>query len=71
MSTKTSSTPTKPDPAQGKKITTRLITSLQSGAPASLDELHSLEQTMKRRRDDILAFFRSPRHLKTAHRNHL
>ena len=44
-------------PAEGKKIMTRLIDSLQSGVPAGLDELRSLGQTMKRRRDDILAFF--------------
>ena len=49
-----------PDPAEGKKIMTRLITSLQSGVPAGLDELRSLGQTMKRRHDDILAFFDHP-----------
>ena len=49
-----------PDPAEGKKIMTRLVTSLQSGVPAGLDELRSLWQTMKRRRDDILAFFDHP-----------
>lgn len=47
-------------PAEGKKIMTRLITSIQSGVPAGLDELRSLGQTMKRRRDDILAFFDHP-----------
>ena len=47
-------------PAEGKKIMTRLIDSLQSGVPAGLDELRSLGQTMKRRRDDILAFFDHP-----------
>ena len=47
-------------PAEGKKIMTRLITSIQSGVPASLEELRSLGQTMKRRRDDILAFFDHP-----------
>ena len=47
-------------PAEGKKIITRLITSIQSGVPASLEELRSLGQTMKRRRDDILAFFDHP-----------
>ena len=47
-------------PAEGKKIMTRLITSIQSGVPTGLDELRSLGQTMKRRRDDILAFFDHP-----------
>jgi transposase len=47
-------------PAEGKKIMTRLITSIQSSVPASLEELRSLGQTMKRRRDDILAFFDHP-----------
>ena len=55
-----------PDPAQGNKIMARLITSLQTGVPAGLEEVRSLGRTMKRRRDDILAFFRPPRHLKTA-----
>ena len=47
-------------PAEGKKIMTRLITSIHSGVPAGLEELRSLGQTMKRRRDDILAFFDHP-----------
>lgn len=49
-----------PDPVEGKKIMTRLMASLQS-VPAGLEELRSLGQTMKRRRDDILAFFDHPR----------
>lgn len=36
-------------PAEGKKIMTRLISSLQSGVPTGLEELRSLGQTMKRR----------------------
>ena len=47
-------------PAEGKKIMTRLITSIQSGVPAGLEELRSLGQTMKRHRDDILTFFDHP-----------
>lgn len=47
-------------PAEGKKIMTRLITSIQSGVPAGLEELRSLGQTMKQHRDDILAFFDHP-----------
>ncbi len=47
-------------PAEGKKIMTRLIASLQSRVPSGLEELRSLGQTMKRRRDDILAFFDHP-----------
>ena len=55
-----------PDPALGNKIMARLITSLQTGVPAGLEEVRSLGRTMKRRREDILAFFRPPRHFKTA-----
>ena len=47
-------------PAEGKKIMTRLITSIHSGVPAGLEELRSLGQTMKQHRDDILAFFDHP-----------
>lgn len=47
-------------PAERKKIMTRLITSIHSDVPASLEELRSLEQTMKQHRDDILAFFDHP-----------
>mgnify|MGYP001690860655 FL=1 len=47
-------------PAEGKKIMTRLITSIHSGVPAGLEELRSLGQTMKQRRDDIPAFFDHP-----------
>ena len=47
-------------PAEGKKIMTRLITSIQSGVPAGLEELRSLRQTMKHHRDDILTFFDHP-----------
>ena len=47
-------------PAEGKKIMTRLITRIQSGVPAGLEELRSLGQTMKQHRDDILAFFDHP-----------
>lgn len=49
-----------PDPVEGKKTMTRLIANLQSGVPTGLEELHSLGQTMNRRRDDILAFFDHP-----------
>ena len=47
-------------PTKGKKIITRLITSIHSGVPASLEELRSLGQTMKQHRNDILAFFDHP-----------
>ena len=47
-------------PVEGKKIMTRLITSIHSGVPAGLEELRSLGHAMKRRRDDILAFFDHP-----------
>ena len=47
-------------PAEGKKIMARLITSVHSGVPAGLEELRLLGQTMKQHRDDILAFFDLP-----------
>jgi transposase len=47
-------------PDEGKKIMTRIIANLQRGVPTGLEELRSLGQTMKRRRDDILAFFDHP-----------
>ena len=49
------------DPAEGKKIMTRLIDTIKTGVPAGLDELRVLGQTLHRRRDDILAFFDHPR----------
>ena len=49
------------DPAEGKKIMTRLIDTIKAGVPAGLDELRTLGQTLHRRRDDILAFFDHPR----------
>lgn len=48
------------DPADGKTIMTRLIETLASGVPAGLEELRTLGRSMKRRRDDILAFFDHP-----------
>ena len=41
-------------PAEGKKIMTRLITSIQSGVPAGLEELRSLGQTMKQHRGILI-----------------
>ena len=47
-------------PAEGKKIMTRLIDSLRTGVPTGLDELRTLGRTLNRLRDDILAFFDHP-----------
>ena len=47
-------------PAEGKKIMTRLIDTLKNGVPAGLAELRTLGRTLQRRRDDILAFFDHP-----------
>ena len=47
-------------PAEGKKIMTRLIDTLKNGVPAGLAELRTLGRTLHRRRDDILAFFDHP-----------
>jgi len=48
------------DPAEGRKIMTRVIDQLKAGVPAGLDELRSLGKTLHRRRDDILAIFDHP-----------
>ena len=47
-------------PAEGKKIMTRVINLLKTGLPAGLTELRTLGKTLQRRRDDILAFFDHP-----------
>ncbi len=48
------------NPADGKKIMTRLIDTLETGVPAGLAEQRTLGRTLHRRRDDILAFFDHP-----------
>jgi transposase len=49
-----------PDPARGRDLMTKLITSLSSGAPAALVELRTLGRTLKQRAADVLAYFDRP-----------
>ena len=49
-----------PDPARGRDLMRRLITSLSSGVPAALIELRTLGRTLKQRAVDVLAYFDRP-----------
>ncbi|HQZ84899.1 MAG TPA: ISL3 family transposase [Actinomycetota bacterium] len=49
-----------PDPARGRDLMNKLITSLASTVPAALLELRSLGRTLKQRAADILAYFDRP-----------
>jgi transposase len=49
-----------PDPARGRELMQRLITSLASGVPAALVELGTLGRTLKQRAVDVLAYFDRP-----------
>ena len=49
-----------PDPARGRGLMRRLITSLSSGVPAALIELRTLGRTLKQRAVDVLAYFDRP-----------
>ncbi|WP_146032385.1 transposase [Actinomyces qiguomingii] len=40
---------------------------LTTGVPDALEELKSLGKTLNQRRDDILAYYRSPRHIQRTH----
>ncbi|MDJ0315566.1 ISL3 family transposase, partial [Arthrobacter sp. H35-D1] len=48
------------DPVKGKKLMQALIDSLSSGVPAALKELKKMGGTLKRRADDVLAYFDRP-----------
>ncbi len=48
------------DRAQGKKLMQAVVDSLSTGAPAALTELKTLGRTLKRRADDVLAYFDRP-----------
>ncbi|WP_103061494.1 hypothetical protein [Actinomyces qiguomingii] len=44
-----------------------VIDSLTTGVPDALEELKSLAKTLNQRHDDILAHYRSPRHIQRTH----
>jgi transposase len=46
-----------PDPREGKTLLAQVIDSLRTAVPAGLDELATLGRTLRRRRDDVLAYF--------------
>ncbi len=48
------------EPAEGRKLMTKLIDTLAAGVPAALTELRTLGRTLHRRRDDVLAYFDHP-----------
>ncbi|GAA1626179.1 ISL3 family transposase [Kribbella alba] len=49
-----------PDRARGKKLMTQLIDSVSKGVPAALSEIITLGRTLKKRADDVLAYFDRP-----------
>ncbi len=49
-----------PDRALGRKLMVKLIESLSHGVPAVLSELVTLGRTLKKRADDVLAYFDRP-----------
>jgi len=49
-----------PNRTQGRELMTKLIASLSQGVPAPLTELRTLGRTLKRRADDVLAYFDRP-----------
>lgn len=48
------------DRRQGRELMTKLIGSLSSGVPKALSELTTLGRTLKKRADDVLAYFDRP-----------
>ena len=49
-----------PDRAKGKQLMTALIQSVSHGVPAALTELRKLGRTLKKRAEDVLAYFDRP-----------
>ena len=49
-----------PDRAKGRQLMTALIASLSHGVPAALTELRTLGRTLKKRAEDVLAYFDWP-----------
>ena len=48
------------DRAQGKKLMQAVVDSVSTGVPAALTELKTLGRTLKRRTDDVMAYFDRP-----------
>lgn len=48
------------DHAQGKKLMQRVVDSVSTGVPTALTELKTLGRTLKRRAEDVLAYFDRP-----------
>ncbi len=49
-----------PDRSHGRELMVKLIESLSHGVPAALSELVTLGRTLKKRADDVLAYFDRP-----------
>ena len=49
-----------PDRTRGRALMTRLIASVSHGVPAALSEVITLGRTLKKRADDVLAYFDRP-----------
>jgi transposase len=49
-----------PDRTKGQQLMTALIESLRTGVPAALTELRTLGRTLKKRAEDVLAYFDRP-----------
>ncbi|NYI47783.1 transposase [Nocardioides aromaticivorans] len=49
-----------PDRAKGRELMCKLIESISHGVPAALSELVTLGRTLKKRADDVLAYFDRP-----------
>jgi transposase len=49
-----------PDRAKGRELMAKLIESTSQGVPAALSELVTLGRTLKKRADDVLAYFDRP-----------
>ncbi len=49
-----------PDRAKGRRLMAALIDSVSHGVPAALTELRTLGRTLKKRAEDVLAYFDRP-----------
>ena len=49
------------NPAEGKRMLTKLIDTLAAGVPKTLVEVAKLGRTLNKRADDVLAYFDHPR----------
>jgi transposase len=49
-----------PDRSEGRELMVKLINSISHAVPATLDEITTLGRTLKKRADDILAYFDRP-----------